>query len=140
MRYVLNCSVAVRWLVPQTDSEHAVRVLEQFRVGHLALVAPDAIIPELGHVMRKLVVGKKVDEGRATVFFDRFLSLPIALEPAGLVASDALVLALRYTSTFYDSLYVALARREGVSVLTADQGMVRAFAPLDCVVPLSSFA
>jgi predicted nucleic acid-binding protein len=43
-------------------------------------------------------------------------------------------------ATFYDSLYVALAEREGISVITADDRMANAFSGLDRIVRLRDLA
>ena len=68
MRYVLDCSVAVRWFVPQTHWQVAARVFQQFRDNEVKFVAPAVIIPEFGHVLRKLVIGKKATADRARDF------------------------------------------------------------------------
>jgi predicted nucleic acid-binding protein len=140
VRYVLDRSVAVRWQVAQSHFEKAVSVLEQFKAGQVDLVAPDVIVPELGHVLRKLVVGRKLDADMAARFLERFLSLPIPMEPATGLAREALDLALRHSATFYDSLYVALAIRQDLRVLTADQPMCDAFARLERTVHVASLA
>ena len=48
-------------------------------------------------------------------------------------------LAVSHMATFYDALYVTLAERESVRVLTADDRMCNAFASLDRTLRLSSF-
>lgn len=139
MQYVLDCSVAVRWLVQQTHFERAARVLERFRAGEIELIAPDVIVPELGHVLRTLVIRKKLDRERPGPFLELFLSLPIELEPARTLASEALRLALRHSATFYDALYLALAQRDDRLVLTADERMTRAFAATNRTLFLANY-
>lgn len=140
MRYVLDCSVAVRWFVPQTHSAVAVEVLRRFQRGETDLTAPDVIVPELGHVLRKLVLGRTITEQQAAAFLDRFLAIPIEMVPARELALQALDLALRHGATFYDALYLALAIRENCRVVTADERMTRAFATPDRTIPLASLA
>jgi predicted nucleic acid-binding protein len=137
LRYVLDCSVAVRWFVPQTHSELALRFLETLRERHNAAVAPDVIVPELGHVLRKLVVGKKLTPEQAALALERFLNVRLELAASATLAAPALQLALGHSATFYDALYVALAARDDLQVLTADDRMVSAFAKLDRVVRLA---
>jgi predicted nucleic acid-binding protein len=48
-------------------------------------------------------------------------------------------LAVTHMATFYDALYVALAVRENLKVITADERMVNAFAKLDRAIPLADF-
>lgn len=140
MRYVLDCSVAVRWFVAQTHADKAAHLLDGLASGRTSLLAPDVIVPEFGHVLRKLVVGKKLAPERARSFLDRFLLLPIEMSSARDLAPRALDLAFRHSATFYDALYLALAEREDLKVVTADERMASAFAPLDRTVSLATFS
>ncbi len=140
MRYVLDCSVAVRWFAPQTHSERALHLLETLRERENIVVAPDVIVAELGHVLRKIVVGKRSTAERAEHFLRRFLGLGLELVPSVPLAPAALHLALGHSATFYDALYLALAEREDLSVVTADERMVRAFAPLRRTIRLADLA
>lgn len=140
MRYVLDCSVAVRWFVAQTHADKAAHILDELATGQTTLVAPDVIVPEFGHVLRKLVVGKKLAPDRARPFLDRFLLLPIEMSSSRGLAPRALDLTFRHSATFYDALYLALAERENLKVVTADERMVNAFAGLERTVSLASFS
>lgn len=139
MRYVVDCSVAIRWFVAQSAWQRAVLALNRFSHGDIDLLAPDVIIPEFGHVMRKLVVGQKLNTETGRNSLDRFLALPVVMAPARDLARPALELAFKHSGTFYDALYVALAEREDIKVLTADDRMTNAFAPLKRTVPLATF-
>lgn len=139
MRYVLDCSVAVRWFVPQTDWQVAARVFQRFRDNELIFVAPAVIIPEFGHVLRKLVIGKKATADRARDFLRFLLALYIERVADTELAPRALDLAFAHSATFYDALYLALAEREDLRVLTADGPMTRAFAKLDRTLHLVDY-
>ncbi len=138
MTYILDCSVAIRWFVAQTHWQAAALLLDRFSRGETTFVAPDVIIPEFGHVMRKLVVGGKLSAEQGHAFLGSFLALPVEMKPARSLASRALELAFEHSATFYDALYVALAEREDVKVVTADDRMTRAFASLDRIVALAT--
>lgn len=137
MSYVLDCSVAIRWFVAQTHWQAAVSLLDRFGRGEITFIAPDVIVPEFGHVMRKLVVGRKLTSERGHAFLGGLLKLPVEMEPARSLAPRALELALEHSATFYDALYVALAEREDLKVVTADDRMTKAFADLDRTVSLA---
>ena len=47
-------------------------------------------------------------------------------------------LAVSHMATFYDALYLALAERENLKVVTADDRMANAFASLNRTLRLSS--
>ncbi len=73
------------------------------------------------------------------LIWQEFRGLQIAFTPSAELANHAVTLALDHMGAFYDSLYIALAIREDLKVLTADQRMVNAFAKLDRTVWLGDF-
>ena len=48
MKYVLDSSVAVKWVLPELDSTKALR-LADFQAGLHELIAPDVFPVEVGH-------------------------------------------------------------------------------------------
>jgi predicted nucleic acid-binding protein len=48
-------------------------------------------------------------------------------------------LAIQHLGTFYDALYIALAERENLKVITADDRMANAFARIDRTLALADF-
>ncbi len=138
MRYVVDCSVALKWFIPEPLSELAIPVLERFRAASLVLIAPEIILAEFGHALRKRVGFRQLAREEAVKIWEDFLTLGIDLAPDRDLARLAFPLALDHMATFYDALYVALAQREDVPVLTADERMTNAFASLDRTVSLAS--
>lgn len=130
MRYILDCSVAVKWFLPEPLSEQAGRLLRQLEANQVSFIAPESMVAEFGHALRKHVLGARITAEESHILVDEFLGLGIDLVPIAPLASHAMRLTTLYTSTFYDALYVCLAIREDLRVLTADEGMVSAFAPL----------
>jgi predicted nucleic acid-binding protein len=91
------------------------------------LMAPDLMPIELGNVL-----WKKVQRGAMTPEEAMEAQRGIAaLAPVRILSSAAyqpraLALALRYSRSFYDSLYLALAETEGGVFVTADERLVNA--------------
>lgn len=139
MRYVLDCSVALKWFVPEPLSEEAREVLRQHQAGAVTLLAPEIILAEFGHALRKRVSSRDLSRQQASEIWNHFLSVEIEAVPTRSLAQVAFPLALDNMATFYDALYVALAVREECRVLTADERMVNAFASLDRTASLASF-
>ena len=138
-RYVLDCSVAIKWFVPEPLSELALPLLERLQSGSLTFVAPESSIAEFGHSMRRLVVGGRLTPEQAIRAIERLVALPIESVDARPLAKAALQLALAHMATFYDALYVALAEREELKIVSADDRMANAFAGLGRIVRLESF-
>lgn len=136
MRYVLDCSVAIKWSVPEVLTEEAIQVLDGLRSGSVSLVAPEIILAEFGHTVRKRVGAHQLTRDEAEQVWEDFLSLSITTVLTAELARSAFPLALDHMATFYDALYVALAQREDLKVLTADDRMVNAFAPLGRTIAL----
>lgn len=116
MRYVLDCSVALKWFLPEGASAEATAVLARARSGEFRLIAPEIIRVEFAHALRKYVVGRRMAKDDALVIWQDFARVPIELHADADLVSPALNLAL--------------AEREGLQVLTADEPMTRAFGRL----------
>ena len=141
MRYVLDCSVALQWFLPEALADNALYVLDRARRGDIALVAPDIFFAEFGHGLRKHALGKRIEGHDALQIWKHLVAsgLPEVV-PAMPLGEDALSLALRHHATFYDALYLALAIREDVQLLTADDRMVNAFGTLNRTLRLADLA
>ncbi|MFZ1153378.1 MAG: type II toxin-antitoxin system VapC family toxin [Solirubrobacteraceae bacterium] len=91
------------------------------------LAAPDSISPEVLQAIRGLERSGEVDRDRAEEMLANFLTMPIARVPTVSLMTDAW--ALRNNFTAYDACYVALARRLGSELITADHRLARAPNP-----------
>jgi predicted nucleic acid-binding protein len=114
-------------------------VFNEARRGDLFLIAPDVLFSEFGHGLRKYSLGGRLAPKHALLIWQRLIasSIPETV-PARYLGEEAL--ALKHQASFYDALYIALAKREDVKVLTADNGMANAFAPLERTVRLADLA
>src|SRR5581483_247040 len=53
MRYVLDSCVALKWVLPEADSDKALRLRATAQAGVHALLAPDTFAPEVGHALTR---------------------------------------------------------------------------------------
>ena len=136
MRYVLDCSVAVKWFVPEDDSDRALALLAKYQDLTVDFVSVETVHSEFGMRFGAALRRDRLDVAQARHALQVFLALPLPLVPSRLLAPAALDLAIAHHTTFYDALYMALAIREDAPVLTADERMATAFAPLDRTVLL----
>lgn len=140
MRFVLDCSVAIKWFVPEALSGVALALLQRLEAGELTLVAPDSIAAELGYALRKIALAGDLSPDRSQAIVQDFVDLPITTVPVRPLAPDAMRLTTTHMAGFYDAIYMALAMREDLKVLTADNRMAQAFARLNRTVSLASLA
>src|SRR4051812_10453719 len=129
MRYVLDASVAVKWVLPEPDTPKAVSIRTKFRSGSYALIAPDTFIVEVAHALAK---AERRGVIRPPVGGHRLLNIMrnrpdlhshLALLPRAFAIASAARIGV------YDCIYIALAEREGCEFLTADDRLVRSLQP-----------
>lgn len=123
--YVLDSSVAVKWVLPEVDSDKALAFLDDISNAIHEIIAPDVFASEVAHALTKaerrgiIPVGDAathiVDILRDGPAFQSFLPLlPRAVE-----ISSATRIAIT------DCIFVALAEREGCEYLTADERVIK---------------
>lgn len=118
---VVDASVAVKWVLPEADLGPAVALREMD-----ALIAPSLVIAEIGNALWKSVLRGDVDNSDASAalriavgHFDWIVSIDQ-------LAGRALGLAVDLRHPIYDCLYLALAERERVPIVSADARLLSA--------------
>lgn len=139
--YLIDASVAVRFLLKEDLSSEAEAVLEGFVDGKYDLSAPPLILCEVGNAIRTAAVRGEVSPEAAAVAYGFFLKLGLGRvtfpdEKYGRV----LDLCLRRKLSFYDGVYVYWSGVLNVPLLTADDKMFEAAAGEATVVHLRDFA
>jgi predicted nucleic acid-binding protein len=114
--YVVDASVAVKWVLDEAHSTEARRLL----LPEYVLMAPELLPTEVGNVLWKRVRRSDFDKDHALVLLDAVLARRMSLVPSSLLIEDALSLAIETGRTVYDSLYLALAIQSGLPLVTAD--------------------
>lgn len=139
MKYVIDTSVDIKTHVQEHDSAKAIRLRNEYHHGIHDLIAPDIFPTEMCNVLLILERSGKIKTGEAELFFRQAVSALPPLFAAVPLLPRALEIAKQFQQTVYDSLYVALAEREGHELVTADDKLVRAVQPaLPFVVALAS--
>jgi predicted nucleic acid-binding protein len=117
---VLDASIAVKWFLPESDSE-AARALYSERLS-----APAIWISEVANVLWHHVRTARLSDTRARQLLQKFRRAPITSVDLGVHIEQALVLANEISHPVYDCLYLALAIEEDTVLLTADLRFARA--------------
>jgi predicted nucleic acid-binding protein len=126
MKYVIDSSVQIKTFVAEADSAKAIQLCDDFRAGIHELLAPDFLPIEVANVLMILERGGKIRPGDASMLFAQFLVDMPTLHPAISLLPRALEIAKMFRQSVYDSLYAALAEREGCEHVTADDKFLRA--------------
>ncbi len=129
MKFVLDASVALLWLVPQTNPAgvaYADSVL-------LALKDSQAVVPslfalEIANVVAKIEGKGIVSEAESQRFVTLLGQLDIAtdMQTMSHALGDTLNLARRYRLSAYDAAYQELALRMGLPLATLDADLAKA--------------
>ena len=123
MSFVLDNSVAMLWLLPQSNlagTDLAHKVLDR-------LMTTGAEVPSLWRLEAANVIAKslrlnKINQAQASTFIALLeeLDITIDLQTDQRAFHDTLELARRYVLSAYDAAYLELALRNGLPLATLD--------------------
>jgi|SRR5579864_9027805 len=139
MKYVVDPSVALCWVIPRPLTLKAVRLRDEYQRQIHELIAPTLFLDEVAGALPKAERQKDIAVGQAIPLYAKVLnSPPVLIAHASLIAR-AMEISSRTRSGYYDCLYVALAEGEGCELVTADQKSINNLAPyFPFIVPLAS--
>ncbi|WP_291843245.1 type II toxin-antitoxin system VapC family toxin [Maricaulis sp.] len=116
---VLDASVAVKVFVEDRYSDQAASVMRRYTPA-----APGIILSETANAfwlyLRQGVV--QITDMRLAI---RKLAALVTVCPDEELVEDALAMAAELDHPVYDCLYMALARREGLPIISADKRMIK---------------
>jgi len=124
---VVDASVAIKWFFEEVGYRPARALLDRGE----PLIAPTLLPIEVGNAAWKRF--RKREIGREAAMEVAILSpRPLAeLVPADDLMPEAMALALDLTHPIYDCLYLALSRRAGLALATADKRLAALGKQLD---------
>jgi predicted nucleic acid-binding protein len=116
--YVIDASVAVKWLVTEAFSEEAASLLDT----DLTLIAPELLFAEAANALwamqRRGDIGKADFAEAIDVLRAAPIAVPVTMRQ---LAASAGRLAVDLQHPVYDCFYLALAVQEQYPVVTADR-------------------
>ncbi len=129
MSFVLDASVALLWLVPESNPagvEYASATLKALKESQA--IVPSLLALEAANVVAKVESRGLVAEADSQRFIALLGRLNIVTDPltAAHALGDTLNLARRYKLSAYDAAYLELALRAGLPLATLDANLVKA--------------
>jgi hypothetical protein len=82
MKYVVDCSVAFKWVVPESNSDKADRLRDAYRNAIHELLAPDIFTLELAHALTRAERQGRIPVGQAAVLWADVLLTPPLFFPS----------------------------------------------------------
>lgn len=120
---IVDTSIAIKWIVEETDSEKAVALLARWVKGKTVILAPILLAYELTNVLHQRIRRGEASGEEAEQLLIYVLLNVVRLDRAYDHAQS--VRALQFAQQFsltatYDAHYLALAEREQCEYWTAD--------------------
>src|SRR5690348_4054873 len=119
MKYVLDSSVAVKWVVPEADSAKARQLRDDFTKGIHGLLSPGVFTSEVAHALTRAERQGRITPGEALRLWTDVLTTCPRLEPSLPLTPRAIAISSAARIGVYDCLYIALAERERCQFVTA---------------------
>jgi predicted nucleic acid-binding protein len=138
MRYVLDSSVAFKAVIPEQDSDRAIKLLDEYRQGFHELLSPDVLPLEVGHALTKAERQGRVSRTDGFALWSALVADGPQLVPSLSLMPRAYALSSQERIGIYDCLYVALAEQEHCDLITADDRLIRVFQG-NPIIPLAGW-
>lgn len=116
-RFVVDASVAVKWVVPEVHADAARRLLGR----DYDLLVPDIFYAETANVFWKRVHRGQDRAERAKVAFAAIKVQPLKVYSSATMIDSAFELALQTQRAVYDCIYLTLAVEHQCQMVTADE-------------------
>jgi len=124
---VIDASVVLKWyLVDEEFDIKALRLLSEYVSNELDILAPSLLEYE---VMNGLMIAQKrgrIKEEKILAAVEGFVNLGINLKSLSHLYPQVIHFCKTYNRSVYDASYMALALDEGISLITADEGLFNA--------------
>ena len=125
--WVIDASVAAKWLLPEDGSDQASALLGD------ALLVPDLLFAELANIFWKKQMRGEIDAATADAAARWLMQAPLQVHGCAALTAEAVRLSIRLQHPAYHCFYLALARRSGCPLVTADRRLVDRCQRVDAV-------
>jgi predicted nucleic acid-binding protein len=115
MKYVLDSNIALKWVLPEADSDRARALRVDYQSQVHVLLAPDVFPVEVAHGLAKAERRGVIPQLDADKLLTNVLSTAPVLHPYLPLLRWALGISSQARIGVYDCIYVALAERERVA-------------------------
>jgi len=123
-RLVIDASILVKLFFEEEHSDASARFVKNVT----ELLAPDLLWAEVANVVWKRLRRREITAADAGALVDEMLRVPVVTHGHLGLVGPALTLAAETGRTVYDCLYLALAIRENIPLLTGDERLANGLA------------
>jgi predicted nucleic acid-binding protein len=129
--FVLDATVAAKWMLPAKAEllrPEAYRLLDAYGAGDINFVVPDIFWAECGNIVWKAVRQQRFGRDEAEIAILSMMNRSIPTVSSATLLPKAVSIAFDFGRPVYDCLYVALAVRSRIQLITADERLANALA------------
>jgi predicted nucleic acid-binding protein len=119
-RFVVDASIAVKWVVTEDGTPAAVELLRQAKLD-----APELLVAECANILWKKVRRSELRKDEALLAAQLLQRANIELHPMRSLLEPAARIAVEIDHPAYDCVYLALAVSENWRFVTADETLLR---------------
>lgn len=123
--FIIDTSVAIKWVFDENLSEKARGFLPLFESRKIELIVPEFFFSEFASVCWKKFRMKLASAAQAIRALDHVMNLSLTKYSDYELSDVALEHALLYKLSVYDGLYLALAEIYAAPLVTADKTLLR---------------
>ena len=128
--FVFDCSIISSWLLPDEDNHISEDIMKKFILQESPVIkAPCIFYTEIMNVLQVAYRRKRIDETLKKKILHSIMELPVIIDNGGMVPSyfpDIVVLATKHQLSSYDALYLELAVRQNIPLITLDKALRQA--------------
>ena len=122
---VIDASALLPLFLPETNSQDTVDLFEQFELGNLREIhAPRLLMYECAHVLLRHVRRQQLSTQDAVQIYRTIDELRLTLYDTPALSRSEFETAAKFTIGGYDAVYVALAARLSLPLVSNDKGLL----------------
>lgn len=116
---VLDASVIIKWFTQEEKRELAIKLRERYINEEIEIVVPDLILYEIANALR---YNNNFDEKDVIKAIQTIFDMEIyIINPNKEILQKAIEISYLKNISFYDALYIALAKGMNFNFITADK-------------------
>lgn len=128
--FVFDCSIISSWLLPDEENHLSEEIMKKFLLQESPIIkAPCIFYTEIMNVLQVAYRRKRIDKELKEGILQSIMQLPVIIDNAGMIPSyfpNIAALATKHHLSSYDALYLELAIRQNIPLITLDKALRQA--------------
>jgi len=126
MKFVLDSNIAIKWVLPESDTAQSLALRDNFLKQVHELIAPDVFPVEVAHALTKAERRGLIPQSESILKLADVMAIAPTLYSYLPLLPRAMEISTRARIGVYDCLYVALAEQERCELITAGARLAKA--------------